>query len=271
MPTTSPIPPDDRIRKSEAARSARKQPPWSQFADLFHIELLNWRWGWRPLVLTGMLLPVILIVLLGYVTGTDAETSRHAHILTGNVTVALMFTNMRRMSTRFAWMREAGTLDYYATLPVHRYLVVVAVLCAFFLLSLPALLVTLLFGDFFLDVALRMHPWVFLVVPLTALSLAGLGTYVGVAARTSEEAQTYSQALLFLFLALGPVLIPSESLPFFMRVAGWFNPATYGASALRHVLLGPIDTRLWVDIGLLTGLAVISLYLVDRKMAWRHQ
>lgn len=94
-----------------------------------------------------------------------------------------------------------------------------------------------------------------------------IGTIVSVAARTSEEAQPYSQALLFLFLALGPVLIPSESLPIFMRV----NPATYGASALRHVLLGPIDTRLWVDISLLTGLSVISLYLVDRKMAWRHQ
>lgn len=130
MPTTPPLPPD-RARKSESAQLDRKQSPWPQFIDLFHIELLNWRWGWRPLVLTGMLLPVILIVLLGYVTGTDAETSRHAHILTGNVTVALMFTNMRRMSTRFAWMREAGTLDYYATLPVHRYLVVVAVLCAF--------------------------------------------------------------------------------------------------------------------------------------------
>ncbi len=247
-----------------------KQPRWLQLVDLLYMELLNWRWGWRPLVLTGILLPVTLIVLLRYVAGADAAASRYAHILTGNLTVALMFTNMRRMATRFAWLREAGTLDYYATLPVQRSLVVVAVLGAFFLLSLPALLITMGFSSFFLPVTLRVHPLLVGVGPLTALSLAGLGAYVGVAARTAEEAQTYSQALLFLFLALGPVLIPSANLPRWMQIAGWFNPATYGASALQQVLLGPITVRLWLDVGLLLSLAMLSLYFADRKLDWRH-
>lgn len=249
---------------------ARSQPQWLQFSDLLYIELLNWRWGWRPLILTGILLPVLSIALLGYIVGPGGETGRYAHILTGNVTVALIFTNMRRVTTRFSWMRDAGTLDYYGTLPVRHYLVVLAVLFAFFLLSLPSVLVTLLFGAYFLDIKLQVNLLAIGILPLAALSLAGLGAYVGMAARSTEMAQTYSQALLFLFLALGPVMIPSDNLPYLLRIAGWMNPATYGASALRHVILGPVTNRLWLDVALLIGLATVTLYLVDRKISQRY-
>ncbi|MEZ4662277.1 MAG: hypothetical protein R2911_32400 [Caldilineaceae bacterium] len=62
--------------------------------------------------------------------------------------MTLMFTNMNRMTSRFAFMRSVGTLDYYATLPVQRYLVVIASLPSLFLLSLPAIGVIILFGSF---------------------------------------------------------------------------------------------------------------------------
>lgn len=242
--------------------------PWAQLLELCHKELLNWRWGWRPLVLTGIIVPVIFMTLLGNVASPQADTDRLAHILCGNLIIALMFTNMRRMASRFAWMRDMGTLDYYATLPVQRWLIVVAVLAAFFLLSLPAHVVTLVYGVIFLQVALQRHPLFFVVLPLTALALAGLGAYIGVAARTSEEAQTYSQACLFLCMALGAVLMPQGSLPGGLRLAGWFNPATYGASALRQTLLGPITWQLGLDLVLLAGVSALFLSLVHRKMAW---
>ena len=246
-------------------------PPsaWAQLVELSHKELLNWRWGWRPLLLTGMIAPVIFITLLGNVAGPDADAQRLAHILSGNIIISLMFTNMRRMTSRFAWMRAVGTLDYYATLPVHRWIVVVSVLVAFFLLSLPVLAVTLLYGAVFLDVELHIHPLLWVVLPLTALSLAGLGAYVGVAARNLEEAQSYSQAFLFLFMVLGPVMMPREHLPDVLRLTGWLNPATYGASALRQVLLGPITVQLWWDLVLLAVVSAVSLYWVTQKMAWR--
>ncbi len=258
-------------RQSAGAPFAAQAPPsaWAQLVELSHRELLNWRWSWRPLILTGMVAPVIFITLLGNVAGPDADAQRLVHILTGNIIMGLMFTNMRRMTSRFAWMRAVGTLDYYAVLPIHRGLVVVSVLVAFFVLSLPALAVTLLYGTVFLDIELHLHPLLGVVLPLTALSLAGLGAYIGVAARNLEEAQSYSQAVLFVFMVLGPVMMPREHLPNVLRLAGWFNPATYGASALRQVLLGPITAQLWWDLALLTVVSAVSLYWVTRKMAWR--
>ncbi len=264
--TDSEVPP----QRSDGPSQPERTPLWAQLLELCHKELLNWRWGWRPLLLTGMIAPVIFITLLGNVAGPQADADRLAYILCGNLIIALMFTNMQRMTRRFTWMRDMGTLDYYATLPVQRWLIVVAVLAAFFLLSLPSLAVTLVYGAVFLKVDLHLHPLFFAVLPLTALALAGLGAYVGVASRTAEEAQTCSSALLFLFMVLGPVLMPQGNLPGSLRLAGWFNPATYGASALRQTLLGPMTWQLGLDLFLLAGVSALFLYLVHRKMAWRE-
>ncbi|MEZ4662276.1 MAG: ABC transporter permease [Caldilineaceae bacterium] len=87
-----------------------------------------------------------------------------------------------------------------------------------------------------------------MVLPCSALALAGLGAYIGVASRTLEESSTYSQVILFLFMILGPVLIPPQNLPAVMRAAGWLSPATYGASALRQTLLGPVTPLLLIDL-----------------------
>lgn len=242
----------------------------SQLWSLFHMELLNWRWSWRSTIVTGTLAPVIFIVLMGFFVG-DGDEGRLIYVLSGNVITTLMLTNMNRMSSRFAFMRAVGTLDYYATLPVQRYLVVIAVLLSFFVLSLPAIVVTILFGSFFLQLPLQIHGTLLLVIPLAALSLAGLGAYVGVAARNPEESQTYTQALLFVLMILGPVFIPPENLPRIMRVVGWLSPATHGAAALRQALLGPITLQFWGNLLALGIFAAGFMLLVDRYMDWRER
>ena len=71
------------------------------------------------------------------------------HIRTGNATATLILAHMQRMSTRFAWMREARTLDCLRyVLPVHRYRFVVAVRCAFF-------------------AVVFLHAWDFVMLPLS--------------------------------------------------------------------------------------------------------
>ncbi|MCB0097612.1 MAG: ABC transporter permease [Caldilineaceae bacterium] len=270
MPQTKP--PLDSPNRIDANESTARIPHsrFEQLVSLAHMELLNWRWSWRATVTTGIIGPMIFIVLMGFFAG-DEGADKLAYVLSGNVIMTLMFTNMNRMTSRFAFMRAVGTLDYYATLPVQRYLVVIATLITFFLLSLPAIVVTILFGSFFLQLPVHLHPTLLLVVPLAALSLAGLGAYIGVASRTLEESSTYSQIILFLFMILGPVLIPPQNLPAIMRIAGWFSPATYGASALRQTLLGPVTPRLLMDLLALLAFTIGFMLLVDRKMDWRER
>ncbi|MEZ4662278.1 MAG: hypothetical protein R2911_32405 [Caldilineaceae bacterium] len=62
----------------------RPQPLWTQLASLLHMELLNWRWSWRATVTTGMVGPMIFIVLMGFFAG-DEGADKLAYVLSGNV------------------------------------------------------------------------------------------------------------------------------------------------------------------------------------------
>ena len=240
-----------------------------QVVDLFLIEMTNWRWTWRSMVITATLAPLLSILALG-VFARDAGTEALSYVLTGNVVLALMFGNMSNVESHFVFMRSVGTLDYFATLPVQRYLLILAVVLAFFLLSLPSVLVTILLGSLFLKLPLSFNPLIFLVVPIASIPLAGIGALVGTSARNLQEANSLNLVLTLGMVALGPVVIPPERLSPIFLYLGIFSPATYAASALRQTLIGPMTSRVILDLAVLLGLAGFTFWLVGRKMDWRQ-
>ena len=251
-------------------RANRPHPFLNQLVSIFTMELMNWRWSWRFTLTIGLIAPLIFTVMIGAMAqATDSQTL--SYWLTGNIILSLMFTNLSRMANRFAFMREVGSLDYFATLPIKRSALVAGVLSSFFLISLPAVIATILFSAYYLDIRFQIHPLVIFVLPLVGMALAGTGAFIGVVARSQDEAVTYGQVVSLLLLIIGPVMLPPDRLPRAMELLGWFSPATYGASALRQTLLGPITPRFWIDILALIGITVGFLWLVGHRMDWRQR
>lgn len=241
----------------------------AQITDLFLIELSSYRWAWQSMIVTGILGPVFFIVALSFFARDQGQTAL-GFILTGNLMMSLMFEIFNRVAAHFGFIRFAGMLDYFATLPIRRSNLLLAVVLAFLVLSLPALIVTLLFGTLFLELSLHIHPLFFLAVPAIAVPLSGLGAFIGVTVRNPEQTSSISTLLTLVMLGLGPVLVPPEQLPPFLLKLGWFSPATYAASALRQTLLGPVTGRIILDFAVLLALSLVSLWLVNHTMDWRQ-
>jgi ABC-2 type transport system permease protein len=246
------------------------RPPawWVELGSLLFIELNNWRWSWRSMLVTGTLAPVLSILALG-IFARDSGPLALAYVFTGNLVLSLIFGNMRSIQSLMVFLRFRGTLDYFATLPVRRSMVLLAMVLAFLLLAALSLLVTLVLGVVFLHVPVSIHPLVLLVIPLCALPLSGIGVLIGAIARAPEEAGALNLVVTLLLTGVGPVIIPSDRLPGWLISLGFLSPATYAASALRQVLLGPLTPRLWLDVGMLVGLGVGIFWLVTRKLDWR--
>ncbi len=240
----------------------------AQWFDLLMMGLANWRWSWHSMILTGMLAPIASMLAL-HVFARDADSL--AYILTGNMVMSLLFGNLDKVTSRFAYMRFAGTLDYLATLPVRRAIVVAASACSFLLLSLPALATTALVGTLVLRLPLRLHWALAPTIMLGALSLAGIGAILGCKARTPQEAGAFSLVATLVLVSLGPVIIPPGRLPPAVLWLGRFSPATYAASALRQAMLGPIGSSIWCDLAALALFATGSLFLARRWMNWRQE
>lgn len=241
----------------------------TQIVDLFLIELSSYRWAWRSMVITGILGPVFFIVALGFFAQSQGPTAL-GFILTGNLIMSLMFEIFNRVATHFGFIRFAGMLDYFATLPIQRANLLLAIVLAFLVLALPALTVTLVFGASFLQIPLHIHPLFLLAVPMIALPMSGLGAFIGVSVPNPEQTGSISTLLTLVMLGLGPVLIPAEQLPPVLLTFGWLSPATYAASALRQTLLGPVTGRILLDFAALLAFSLLSLWLVSHKMDWRQ-
>lgn len=261
-------------------RPRNAQPLLIQFFDLLQMELLNWRWSWRGTLVTGMIAPVLSILALGtfarnaLAVGTGAPNGGMqalSYILAGNLVLSLMFQTMSKMCSRFAFMRATYTLDYFATLPIRRWIFVAAITLSFFLMALPGLLVTLLAGILYLDLPIHFHPLLLLILPLAALPLSGLGALIGVSITPGDQAMAITNVLTLVLMGLGPVIVPAEQLHPWLLWSGWLSPASYAASALRQTLSGPITPRLGLDIGVLLAMAAVSYWLVGKKMSWRER
>lgn len=242
----------------------------TQLIDLLLIELTNWRWSWRGLVITATLAPLASIMALG-IFARDSGPQALAYVLTGNMVMALMFGNMDRVQSHFVFMRFMGGLDYFATLPIHRFSLILALVLAFLGLSLPSLLVTILVGVWYLGVPVQPHPLLLLVIPLCALPLASIGALIGCLARTPQEAGSINLVIMLGMLGLGPVVVPPDRLPALMVMLGRLSPATYAASALRQTLLGPVTGQIIIDLISLVGLTIGLFWLVGRTMDWRQR
>ncbi len=231
------------------------------------IQLANWRWSWPATLINGLLVPLTALFFLRAAAGESGASSEF--LVSGNIIVSLIFTTMYGTSARFSFMRTFGVLDYYATLPVSKILLVLAVNGGFLLLTLPSALLTILIAQLF-GLNFNLNPFFFLIVPLASFSLSAVGAFVGVAAPNFDTANTITGILQFAFMGCGPVLIPAERLPDFINVIGHFLPSTYAADALRHSLTNTYDLTFLLDLTFLVAFDLAAMLFVARRMEWRR-
>jgi ABC-2 type transport system permease protein len=251
--------------------NGRKPLPFTaQVIDLLLIELTNWRWSWRSMLIIATLAPLLSILALG-VFARDAGPDALRYVLTGNVVMALMFGIMGNVQSHFNFMRVMGGLDFFATLPVSKFALILAVVLGFLLLSMPSIVVTAGMGALILDIPLALSPLVILVIPACAVPLAGIGAIIGIRGRNPQESGAINLLVTLVLAGLGPVVIPPERLPEWLVLIGRLSPATYAASALRETLLGPVSAVLITDLLALTGFGLVSFWLVGRFLDWRQR
>jgi len=250
-------------------RRQHQAPGFSQLVDLFLIELTNWRWSWRSMLLTGTLAPVFSILAMG-IFARDSGREALTYVLTGNMVISLMFGNMGNVQSHFTFMRFQGALDYYATLPIRKHNLILAVVLSFLLLSLPSLTITMLLGALVLHVPITLHPLVLVVIPACAISLSGIGALIGASVRNRHEADALSLVVTMVMAGLGPVVVPPERLPTALLTLGRLNPATYAASALRQAVIGPLTRHIALDLAALVGSTILIFGTVSRVLDWRQ-
>lgn len=237
---------------------------------LFRMQLTSMRWFWRSLLFGGFAVPTFMLIFLKLVgAGRGLGPADAGHFLAGMVVVSLLFGNMSQTASRFAFLRTTGALDYYATLLTRKVLLILAVVLAFLVMSLPGVLFALTVGGLWLGVSLRPSPLLIPALMLGALSLSVLGATIGVYSQTPEQSSLTINLLTLGLSILSPVLAPRETLPWALQWTSFVTPTTYAVQAVRAALAGQIDASFWRDLAVLCAFCGVAIVLVGRRLDWR--
>lgn len=250
-------------------KNHKEQPFWIQFVDLFLMEIGNWGQSWPIILLGGTLASLFFLVSLG-IFARDNGPQALAYVLAGNVITSLLFGTMGVAQSRFTLMKLTDLLEYYATQPIRRYALIMAVAASALLLAIPSLLIVIVVGSRLFDVSLNVHSLAWVVVPLSTLPFAAVGSLVGVSTNTFQESNTIHNVLILALTFFGAVTFPPELLPETLIILGRFNPATYAASAVRQLLLGPVTIQLSLDLIVMASFTVLVYWFVGQRMDWRQ-
>lgn len=205
-----------------------------------------------------------LSLTLGFVVGFgyfihDVSERQALFLTTGTATNTLVTVALTGLPQILSQAKAQGRLDYFLSLPISRELYLAAQVTQVAITALPGIVFAIVLGVWHYDLSLSVDPLVLLVVPLSMLSLAGVGVAIGVLSPHPNVTNAFSNLFVFYILLFAPILIPREQLPWLLRNVATVIPTTYAADAMRGALTDLPGTHLARSMAILAGFAVVSL------------
>lgn len=235
---------------------------------LLRVQLLELR-TWGPIVaIFTTLFPMAMILGFG-VIGGGVDRDGYIYIVSGAAVISLVTIGVMATAQDLGEMQRDGVFQYYASLPISKASLLSAILTVRVMTALPGLALTLVFGALRYDTPTSVNAATLALLPLTVLALAGIGAAIGILIRDFRIVAAVSQLTFIGVMFASPVLIPHDDLPPVLQWGSYVLPPTYAADGLRRALSADLDARLWIDITVLAGCALLTLLAIARGLRWR--
>ena len=241
---------------------------WLNYIHLTAVIVLEFR-QWLGMVLgLSVFLNLGMIFAFSFIADSrDPALGRY--FVPGAAVMALVTLGVMMVASDLAQQRRNGAIVYYASLPISKTAYILAVVTGNSLAAIPGMIITVLVGSWLFSLPLSFNPLVLVIVPLSAVSLAGLGAMIGLGIKNWRVVGMVSQLTMFFIMFFAPVMIPPERLPGLLQWTGHLLPPSYAARAFRAALEPGISTQLLSDLAVLALFSLGSLLVVARVLKWR--
>jgi ABC transporter DrrB family efflux protein len=138
--------------------------------------------------------------------------------------------------------KELGTLEQLNVTPITRAQFIAGKLIPFWLLALGELALGLLLGWLVFDMPVRGSlPLLFGVAAVYLVAALGIGLWISTVAETQQQAMFVTFFVLVIYMLLGGIFTPEESMPGWVRALAELNPVKHFVAILRAILIKGAD------------------------------
>jgi ABC-2 type transport system permease protein len=175
--------------------------------------------------------------------------------------------------TSIAMLRErtSGTLERLLTMPLSRLDLLLGYGTAFGLAAAVQAVVTVTVATTVYDLDVAGPLWlVVLIAVVDAILGVALGLLASAFARSEFQAVQFMPVIVLPQFFLCGLLVPREQMAGWLQAISDVLPLTYAVEALREVGAHPEATStMWVDVGIVAGVAVLALALAAATLRRR--
>jgi ABC-2 type transport system permease protein len=179
------------------------------------------------------------------------------------------------LSAALVMFREQGILRRFHVTPVTASDMLASSIVANFVLTMPTILLELLFARFIFHVA-HFGDLVsaFLLIAIGTMSFASLGLVVASVTNTMQETQVINQLIWLPLIFLSGATVPLASLPQVVKRVGLFLPATYLVTELQDAVYwsaAPWSKDVLLALGSLILWALLTFFLSAQLFRWEPE
>ena len=200
---------------------------------------------------------------------------RGVQYLLGPVLALTVMGSFWGLSAALVMFREQGILRRFHVTPVTPSDMLASSIVANFVLTMPTVLVEMLFARFIFHVTSFGNLLsAFLLIALGAMSFASLGLVVASVTNTMQETQVINQLIWLPLIFLSGATIPLASLPLVVKRVGLFLPATYLVTELQDAIYwsaAPWSKDILIAAGSLIVWAVLTFFLSAQLFRWEPE
>jgi ABC-2 type transport system permease protein len=235
-------------------------------------------------IIGSLLMPVIFIVLFGYVFGSAIHVPGghyRSYLMSGLFAQMTIFSSST-VAVAVATDMSEGVIDRFRTLPIVRSSVLLGRTLSTMIIGLPGLVVMISCG---LLVGWRAEAGLghavagFALLSLFGFAMSWIGALIGMVARSPQSADGLSMLPAFLLGFVSNVFVPTAGMPSWLRVFAEWNPVSAVVAAARQLFgnaqasqvsgVWPLEHAVPVTLGmsalLLAVLIPVSVRLYSRR------
>lgn len=191
-------------------------------------------------------------ILVEWMDGTVPEgglqlSSRHWYnpeldyqnfMVPGILVVLVTLVGMFLCGMQIVKEKEIGTIEQINVSPIRKYQFIIGKLLPFWIIGMVELAVGLIIGKLLFDIPLVGSLWlVFAFAAVYLLVVLGLGLLLSTLSNTQQQSMFLAWFLLIIFILLGGLFTPIESMPDWTKKIVLFNPVAYFVEVMRLVLM----------------------------------
>ena len=183
----------------------------------------------------------------------NPELKYTIYMVPGLLVVLVSMIGMFLTGMNIAREKELGTIEQLNITPISRYQFIAGKLSPFWIIGMCELAAGLFIGWVLYALPIVGHLWlVFAVAAVYLLVVLGLGLLISTVTETQQQAMFIAWFLMVVFILMGGLFTPIESMPIWAQKVTILNPIAQFIQVMRNVILkgsGPLDIRFqFVDL-----------------------